>query len=441
MQENNTQQEVKKSNFYNPFDDNVVEETQKDDLDEQLINENTAKIKLKVIGIGGAGNNAVQMMELEKYPSVEFIVANTDAQALAKNKCPNKLALGKESRGLGAGSDPEVGQARAKESSRKIEEKLKDADVVIITAGLGGGTGTGAAPVVAEIARNNGALTIAIVTTPFSTEGRKRTRIAKEGIEKLKEKVDSYIVLSNERLLQQYGDVPIDDAYTKSNVYLKNIINTIHDILYRIGTINIDFADMRRILEKSGLTLIGLGQASGKNRATKAVEKAFQNNLYSTEICGAERFLINIQYDKSATLNEIKTAVDEVNKFLNTNSSIDEDDIIIGQERIEGETDLFKVSVIAGRVIERKDIEANKIATNVIEEPKNNEVDIINNLNSENEAETKLDEVKEEKETLVYDTLEIENDSETQNDDFNSNFLDLDEDETKFDDSKVDNWF
>ncbi|QZE12510.1 cell division protein FtsZ [Mycoplasma sp. Ms02] len=335
----------KENNSFSQYDDTV--------------NQNSADITLKVIGVGGAGNNAIQMMERDVFKNVEFVVANTDAQALFKNDTKIKIPLGKDSRGLGAGSDPEVGEKRAKESSREIEEVLKGADVVIIAAGFGGGTGTGAAPVIAELARNAGALTIAIVTTPFMDEGKKRSRVAREGLEKLKQKVDSYIVVSNEKLMEHYPDVPVDDAFRMSNLYLKNIIISIHDILYRIGKVNIDYADVRKVLDNAGLTLVGLGQASGKDRAIKAVEKAFQNHLYSVEIAGAEKFLINIQYDKTATLSEVRAAIKRVNEILNKDPEV-EDDIIIGHESIEGSEDIFKVSIIAGHAIQKEESAASK---------------------------------------------------------------------------------
>ncbi|MEE3928055.1 cell division protein FtsZ [Mycoplasmopsis ciconiae] len=319
----------------------------------QIANQNSANINLKVIGVGGAGNNAIAMLESNKFQNVEFIVANTDAQALFTNKCKNQIALGKESRGLGAGSDPQIGAKRAQESLRDVEEKIKGADVVIIAAGFGGGTGTGASPIIAEAAKNAGALTIAIVTTPFLIEGKKRTKAALEGIERLKTKVDSYIVVSNEKLLDNYGDVPVEDTFLYSNLYLKNIIVAIHDVLYRVGKINIDYADVRKVLDNAGLTLVGLGKASGKDRAVKAVQKAFDNNLYSTEITGAERFLINIQYDKTATLNEVRMAINKVNEILNKDPDV-EDEIIIGQETLDTEEDIFQVSIIAGKVIEKK---------------------------------------------------------------------------------------
>ncbi|WP_426461582.1 cell division protein FtsZ [Mycoplasma hafezii] len=317
---------------------------------EAIFDKNTAKIVLKVIGVGGGGNNAIKMMLQDRFTNVEFIIANTDAQALATNECSKKIALGKEGRGLGAGSDPEVGARAARESAEKIQEFLKGADVVIIAAGFGGGTGTGAAPIVAEIAKGNGALTIGIVTTPFTYEGTKRRRRAKEGIEELKKYVDSYVILSNDKLAESFGDLPVEDTFKLSNVSLKNIILSIHDILYRIGSINIDYADVRKILTNAGLTVVGIGQATGKDRAVKAVDKAFEQNLYENNIKTAKKILVNIQHDSKSTINEIRAAINRVHELLGENQDDDDYECIIGQEMVQTKdnSEIFKVSIIAG---------------------------------------------------------------------------------------------
>lgn len=316
---------------------------------------NVSKIKLCVIGVGGGGNNAVKMIQAAGFSNVNFIIANTDDQAFSLNPCENKISLGKDTRGLGAGSDPEIGEKAARESVDEIEEALKGADVVLVTAGLGGGTGTGAAPVIAEAAKKMGALTIGIVTTPFSYEGPKRKRIAKNGIQELSKVVDSYIVLSNDKLAENFGDLPIEDSFQLANITLKNIILAFHDILYRIGTINIDYADVVKILGGSGLAVVGIGQATGKDRATKAVEKAFEQNLYEYPIKSANKILVNIQHDKKATLHEINTAIKKVHEILSQNRSDDQEeyDCIIGQEAVETKdnAEVFKVSVIAGEAI------------------------------------------------------------------------------------------
>ncbi|RIV16658.1 cell division protein FtsZ [Mycoplasmopsis gallopavonis] len=332
----------------NEIFDNKIVNTENET--EDLVHKNTANISLKVIGVGGGGNNAVKYMLQDRFTNVEFIIANTDAQALATNECSHKIPLGKEGRGLGAGSEPRVGETAARESASEIEEQLQGADVVVIAAGFGGGTGTGAAPVIAEIAKKNGALTIGIVTTPFGYEGTKRRKVAREGIEELKKYVDSYIILSNDKLADNYGDMPIDDSFKLSNVSLKNIILSIHDILYRIGSINIDYADVKKILTGAGLTVVGIGQATGNDRATKAVEKAFEQNLYENNIKTAKRMLVNIQYDSKSTINEIRKAVNKVHELLGENQEDDDYDVIIGQEKVQTKdnAEVFKVSIIAG---------------------------------------------------------------------------------------------
>ncbi|WP_156954238.1 cell division protein FtsZ [Mycoplasma buteonis] len=322
----------------------------KESEQEAIFDKNTAKIVLKVIGVGGGGNNAIKMMLQDRFTNVEFIIANTDAQALATNDCSKKIPLGKEGRGLGAGSDPEVGARAARESADKIQEFLKGADVVVIAAGFGGGTGTGAAPIVAEIAKGNGALTIGIVTTPFTYEGTKRRKIAKQGIEELKKNVDSYIILSNDKLAKSFGDLPVEDTFKLSNISLKNIILSIHDILYRIGSINIDYADVRKILTNAGLTVVGIGQATGKDRAVKAVDKAFEQNLYENNIKTAKRILVNIQHDSKSTINEIQAAINRVHELLGENQDDDDYECIIGQEMVQTKdnSEIFKISIIAG---------------------------------------------------------------------------------------------
>ncbi|WP_025755495.1 cell division protein FtsZ [Mycoplasmopsis cricetuli] len=317
---------------------------------EKLIDRNTAGIVLKVIGVGGAGNNAIQMMKKDHFKNVEFIVANTDAQALASNDCQNQIPLGRDNRGLGAGSDPEVGAKAARDSLGEIESKLKGADVVIIAAGFGGGTGTGAVPIIAESAKASGALTLAIVTTPFLFEGPKRRRHAKEGIAKLSKHVDSYIVLSNDKLAKNYGEIPIEDTFELSNISLKNIILAIHDILYRIGRINIDYADVRKILVDSGITMVGIASATGKDRAEKAVEKAFDQNLYETVITKASKMLINIQHDRKTSLNEINRAITRAHEIFKGSYDADDEDfeVISGYELVDTKdnSEFFKVSII-----------------------------------------------------------------------------------------------
>ncbi|MEA3486883.1 MAG: cell division protein FtsZ, partial [Thermodesulfobacteriota bacterium] len=235
---------------------------------------NTAKIK--VIGVGGGGGNAVNMMIAYNLSGVDFIVANTDSQAMIASEAPVKVQLGAEiTKGLGAGSDPEVGKKAAIESEDRLRDVLNGADMVFVTAGLGGGTGTGGAPIVAEIAKELGALTVAVVTKPFQFEGRKRERQADEGLAELRNMVDTLIVVPNQRLLSISGrSMSLPDAFKKADDILYNGVKGISDLIMVPGLINLDFADVKNIMSEMGLALMGTGVASGDNRAIEAAQKA-----------------------------------------------------------------------------------------------------------------------------------------------------------------------
>ncbi|MHA3846144.1 cell division protein FtsZ [Mycoplasma sp. VS276A1] len=374
-------------------------------MNNELNNINNASYKtaisLKVIGVGGAGNNAVNMMFNEDLPNVDFIVANTDLQSLEKSVCNHKVPLGKENRGFGAGSDPKLGAKAVDESTQEVKEALKDADVVIITAGFGGGTGTGSSPKIAQIAKENGALTIGLVTTPFIYEGQNRMNVALNGIEELKKNVDSYIVLSNEKLSDENPDVPFAESLKLSNVTLKNIIFAIHDVLNRVGTINIDFADIKHALKDAGLTIVGIGQASGENRAEKAVKKAFETNLYEYDIKNASKLLINIQHDKMVTNKDIRKAVSTVHEMLSGQGGFI-NDCKIGQEIVEldNNAQIFKVSIIASGV----DANVSKEQEEMVEEHKTSKIDAIADLQPE------IEDVEDE---LVQKEIEMEMTKET----------------------------
>lgn len=358
-------------------------------------------ISLKVIGVGGAGSNAVNMMYDENLPNVDFIVANTDLQSLEKSKCTHKISLGKENRGFGAGSDPKLGAKAVDESTTEVKEALKDADVVIITTGFGGGTGTGASPKIAQIAKESGALTIGLVTTPFIYEGKNRMLVAQNGIEQLKQVVDSYIVLSNEKLSDENPDAPFADSLKLSNITLKNIIMAIHDVLNRVGTINIDFTDIKHTLKDSGLTIVGIGQAVGENRAEKAVKKAFETNLYEYDIKHASKLLINIQHDKLVTNKEIRNAVSSIHKILSGQDGFI-NDCKIGQEIVETEDNkqIFKVSIIASGV--------DATTIDVQEEKITSKIDAITDLQPEIENTEEVILEQEEENEMIKNILEAD---------------------------------
>jgi cell division protein FtsZ len=281
--------------------------------------------KVKIIGIGGGGNNALNTMISYQLSGVEFIAANTDAQALAANMAPIKLQLGSSlTKGLGAGANPEIGRKAALEDVEKIREVLKSADMVFITAGLGGGTGTGGAPVIAEAAREVGALTVAIVTKPFHFEGKKRMKQAEEGLANLRMTSDALITIPNQRLLSISGkNMTLLEAFKKADEILFHAAKGISDIIVGQGIINLDFADVRTIMSETGMALMGTGISSGENRSVEAAQKAiFSPLLEDISIEGARGLLINITGGENMTLNEINEATTLIQKEAHEEANI-----------------------------------------------------------------------------------------------------------------------
>ncbi|WP_027408218.1 cell division protein FtsZ [Anoxybacteroides tepidamans] len=299
---------------------------------------------IKVIGVGGGGNNAVNRMIEHGVQGVEFIAVNTDAQALNLSKAPTKLQIGaKLTRGLGAGANPEVGKKAAEESKEQIEEALKGADMVFVTAGMGGGTGTGAAPVIAQIARELGALTVGVVTRPFTFEGRKRAVQAANGIAAMKEAVDTLIVIPNDRLLEIVDkNTPMLEAFREADNVLRQGVQGISDLIAVPGLINLDFADVKTIMSNKGSALMGIGIASGENRAAEAAKKAISSPLLETSIDGAQGVLMNITGGTNLSLYEVQEAADIVA------SASDQDvNMIFGSVINENLKDEIVVTVIA----------------------------------------------------------------------------------------------
>lgn len=294
---------------------------------------------IKVIGVGGAGGNAVNRMIDEGVQGVSFIAANTDVQALNSNKAENKIQLGpKLTRGLGAGSHPEVGQKAAEESQQTIEEALKGADMIFITAGMGGGTGTGAAPVIAKIARETGALTVGVVTRPFTFEGPKRSKDAAEGISQLKQYVDTLVIIANNRLLEMVDKkTPMMDAFKEADNVLRQGVQGISDLITSTDYVNLDFADVKTVMENQGSALMGIGRASGENRTVEATKMAISSPLLEVSIDGAKQVLLNITGGPDLTLFEAqdasdivsKTAGDDVNIIFGTSINANMDDEVV----------------------------------------------------------------------------------------------------------------
>jgi cell division protein FtsZ len=274
-----------------------------------VCSENSARIK--VIGVGGGGGNAVNTMISYSLKGVDFIIANTDVQALGASSSPNKIQIGKEiTKGLGAGSNPEIGKKSALESRDQIQQYLEGADMIFITAGLGGGTGTGAAPVIAEVARESSALTVAVVTKPFQFEGKKRNAQAEDGIEQLRDVVDTLIVVPNQRLLSLGGrNLSLLDSFKKADDILYQAVKGISDLIIVPGLINLDFADVQNIMSSMGMALMGTGTASGENRAVEAAQRAISSPLLEDNtIQGAHGILLNITGGSDLSLYEVNEA-------------------------------------------------------------------------------------------------------------------------------------
>ena len=308
-------------------------------------NDNDYTATIKVVGVGGGGTNAVNSMVRDNLRGVEFIIANTDLQSLEKSECPGKIQIGGElTRGLGAGSNPETGRDAAEESENIIRDMLDGADMVFITAGMGGGTGTGAAPVISRIAKETGALTVGVVTKPFAFEGKRRMRQAEEGIMELKEAVDTLIVIPNQKLLSYVGkQTSFTTAFSMVDDILKQAVCSISDLIVIPGLINLDFADVRCIMGSMGNALMGSGIATGENRAVEAAQKAISSPLLDeATVDGAQGILINITGGEDLTLMEINEASLMVQK-----NAHDDAHIIFGaviDPKMEGE---MRVTVIA----------------------------------------------------------------------------------------------
>lgn len=271
-----------------------------------------ALARIKVIGVGGGGCNAVNRMIEAGIVNVDFVTVNTDAQALHLSKAPERIQIGEKlTRGLGAGANPDIGKRAAEESREPLMNALRGADMVFVTAGMGGGTGTGAAPVIAEIAKELGALTVGVVTKPFTFEGRRRLGQAENGIAALKEKVDTLIVIPNDRLLDIVDkNTPMLDAFREADNVLRQGVSGISGLIAEPGLINVDFADVKTIMTERGAALMGIGVASGEKRAAEAAQKAISSPLLETSIDGARGMLIHVAGGESLSLFEVNEAAD-----------------------------------------------------------------------------------------------------------------------------------
>jgi len=315
---------------------------------------------IKVIGVGGGGNNAINRMIEAGLKGVEFIAVNTDAQALYLSRAEKKIQVGEKlTKGLGAGADPDIGMKAAEESADEIKKALIGADMVFVTAGMGGGTGTGGAPVIARIAKESGALTVGVITKPFSFEGRKRNTQADRGIQALAQEVDSLIKIPNDRLLQVVDKhTGFNDAFKIADDILRQGVQGISDLIAVPGVINCDFADVQTIMRNTGSALMGIGRAKGENRAAEAARLAISSPLLETSIEGAKGVLFNISGGADLTLFEIHEAADIIHQ------AVDEDaNIIFGANIDEELQDEVRVTVIATGFSGGKAIQAQESPT------------------------------------------------------------------------------
>jgi len=281
------------------------------------------KATIKVVGAGGAGNNTINRISDVGITGAETIALNTDAQDLLYTTADSKVLIGREiTHGLGAGSVPKIGEEAARESEHDIKKHLEGADMVFITCGLGGGTGTGAAPVVAEVSKKTGALTVGIVTLPFSMEGHRRYENAIVGLEKLQQLVDTLIVIPNDKLLELAPDLPLHTAFKVADEILTNAVKGIAELVTKAGLVNLDFADIRAVMGNGGVALIGVGESDTDNRSVEAVEKAIANPLLDVDITGADGALINVSGGADLTLEEAKTVVETVSNKLDEDARL-----------------------------------------------------------------------------------------------------------------------
>ncbi|HII15622.1 MAG TPA: cell division protein FtsZ [Nanoarchaeota archaeon] len=282
---------------------------------EKLLAAQSSKVKL--FGVGGGGNNSISRMSEVGIEGCETIAVNTDAQDLLYTNADVKILIGRETtKGLGAGSIPQIGEQAARETETELKQSMQGADMVFITCGLGGGTGTGAAPVIAEIAKKMGALTIAVVTIPFEMEGQRRYENAVHGLEKLEENVDTLIVIPNDKLLELAPDLPMYTAFKVADEILTNSVKGIAELVTKTGLVNLDFADIKTVMTRGGVAMIGIGESDGKDRAVEAVEKAISNPLLDVDIQGANGALINVAGGPDMTLEEARKVVETVSTRL-----------------------------------------------------------------------------------------------------------------------------
>ena len=328
---------------------------------------------IKVIGVGGGGGNAVEHMVQENLDGVDFICANTDAQALKNSSAKTTIQIGTNiTKGLGAGANPEIGREAALEDRERIQEMLAGSDMIFITAGMGGGTGTGGAPIVAQVAKEMGILTVAVVTRPFSFEGKKRTDIAADGIEELKSYVDSLITIPNEKLLSVLGkNVSLLDAFKAGNDVLLGAVQGIAELITRPGLINVDFADVRTVMSEMGMAMMGSGKATGENRAREAAESAIASPLLEdVNLSGARGILVNVTAGMDMSIGEFEEVGNTVKEFASDNATV-----VVGTVIDPDMSGELRVTVVATGLGRESDAIGEKPVKLVVEKSTNGDVD------------------------------------------------------------------
>lgn len=307
--------------FSNPNFQEVVSNNDIDRELEEILKKQSARIK--VVGVGGAGGNTISRMREIGIKGGEVIAINTDAQDLLYTNADYKILIGREiSKGLGAGSNPRIGAEAAKEQAQEIKKKLEGSDMVFITCGLGGGTGSGAAPVVAEIAKKLGALTIGVVTLPFTVEGRKRLENAMDSLERLEGIVDTLILIPNDKLLEISADLPLPTAFKVADEILTNAVKGITELVTRSGLVNLDFADVKTVMSNGGVSLIGMGEADSSNRALEAIDKAINNPLLDVDISNGQGALVNVIGGNDLQLEEYKQIIEFIGEKLSPDAKL-----------------------------------------------------------------------------------------------------------------------
>ncbi len=389
----------------------------------ELVNNVAQNAVIKVIGVGGGGGNAVQHMVSTDVDGVEFICANTDAQALNNMHARNVLQLGGDiTKGLGAGANPDIGRQAALEDREQIVEMLSGADMVFITAGMGGGTGTGAAPIVAEVAKELGILTVAVVTKPFPFEGRKRLLIADEGIKELSENVDSLIIVPNEKLMQVLGkNCSLINAFNEANDVLKGAVQGISDLIIRPGMINVDFADVRTVMSEMGMSMMGTGSARGENRAVEAAEAAVRSPLLEdVDLQGARGILVNITAGLDLGLGEFSEVGQVVEEFASENATV-----VVGTVIDPEMVDDIKVTVVAtGLQKPEPASETVKVVSNSNSRKPSGELDL-QQLELPAVLRRKADHISAEKNNPAEQELSSFEESKSRMDDETESYLDI----------------